>query len=406
MNVALVYGVFGRYHLARYVAARRAIAGCGELVGIEIVDGLGATNVAGWRAERQEDLGITTLFKGRNILSVPGGEVVAAVQAALDAAAPDVVAIPGWTVPEALGALQWATARGAGRVLLSATTEIDFRRQSVREWVKRRIVSQFDAALVGGARHKQYVAKLGVPAERIELGYDVVDNAYFAAELEKTLADASRIRRESGLPERYFLTAARFIPKKNLSRLLQAYADYRRQAGSTAWGLVIAGDGELRPALEDEAKRLDLGDHVLFPGFAGYDQMPAYYGLAGAYVQASTSEQWGLVVNEAMASGLPVLVSDRCGCSADLVHEGINGWTFDPYDVAGMTAALLRTSELPDDRLQEMSAASRRIVDQWGPDRFARGLLRAAESSLTVRSRRSRLLDRALTRMALRVAPR
>ncbi|MBX3426168.1 MAG: glycosyltransferase [Pirellulales bacterium] len=406
MNVALVYGVFGRYHLARYVAARRAIAGCGELVGIEIVDGLGATNVAGWRAERQEDLGITTLFKGRNILSVPGGEVVAAVQAALDAAAPDVVAIPGWTVPEALGALQWATTRGAGRVLLSATTEIDFRRKTVREWVKRRIVSQFDAALVGGTRHRQYVAKLGVSADRIEPGYDVVDNDYFAAELEKTRTDAPRIRRELGLPERYFLTAARFIAKKNLSRLLQAYAEYRRQAGSAAWKLVIAGDGELRPALEAEAERLDLGEAALFPGFAGYDQMPAYYGLAGAYVQASTSEQWGLVVNEAMASGLPVLVSDRCGCAPDLVHEGVNGWTFDPYDVAGMTTVLLRISGLPDARLQDMAVASRRIVDQWGPDRFARGLLRAAEASLTARARGSRLLDRALTRLALRVAPR
>jgi 1,2-diacylglycerol 3-alpha-glucosyltransferase len=56
-------------------------------------------------------------------------------------------------------------------------------------------------------------------------------------------------------------------------------------------------------------------------------------GLASAFIQASTTEQWGLVVNEAMASGLPVLVSERCGCAPDLVKNGVNGYTFDPYDI-------------------------------------------------------------------------
>ena len=124
-----------------------------------------------------------------------------------------------------------------------------------------------------------------------------------------------------GLPERYFLASARFVPKKNLLRLLEAYAGYRRRAGADAWHLVLLGDGELRGDIERRSALPDLAGAVILPGFRQYDELPAYYGLARAFVHASTTEQWGLVVNEAMAAGLPVLVSDRCGCAPDLVED-------------------------------------------------------------------------------------
>ena len=78
------------------------------------------------------------------------------------------------------------------------------------------------------------------------------------------------------------------------------------------------------------------------PGFKQYDELPIYYGLAGAFIHASTTEQWGLVVNEAMAAGLPVIVSERCGCAPDLVENGRNGFTFDPYDVDALTHLMLK----------------------------------------------------------------
>src|SRR5206468_501416 len=100
------------------------------------------------------------------------------------------------------------------------------------------------------------------------------------------------------------------------------YARYRMAAGPGAWSLVVLGDGVLRGDLEQLRTELNLGDHVLFPGFKQYDELPAYYGLATAFIHASMVEPWGLVVNEAMAAGLPVLVSARCGCAWDLVEEG------------------------------------------------------------------------------------
>jgi glycosyltransferase involved in cell wall biosynthesis len=124
-----------------------------------------------------------------------------------------------------------------------------------------------------------------------------------------------------------------------------------------------------------------LHGHVLLPGFKQYPDLRAYYGLASAFVHASTTEPWGLVVNEAMASGLPVLVSNRCGCAPDLVRDGVNGFTFDPGNVEQLAHLMLKVSTL-NYQLSTFSVASRRIVASWGADRFASGLHQAAEAAL------------------------
>jgi glycosyltransferase involved in cell wall biosynthesis len=139
---------------------------------------------------------------------------------------------------------------------------------------------------------------------------------------------------------------------------------------------------------------------VLLPGFKQYPDLPAYYGLAGAFIHASTTEQWGLVVNEAMASGLPVLVSNRCGCTSDLVQEGVNGFTFDPYDVQQLAQLMLGLSTL-NSQLSTMAAASRRIIADWGPGRFASGLQEAVEMALRVTPPRATGFDRLLVKALL-----
>jgi glycosyltransferase involved in cell wall biosynthesis len=120
----------------------------------------------------------------------------------------------------------------------------------------------------------------------------------------------------------------------------------------------------------------------MLAGFRQYDELPAYYGLASAFVHASTTEQWGLVVNEAMASGLPVLVSEHCGCAPDLVENGVNGFTFDPYDVQALAALMQRVAAMTEVRRTAMARAGQRIIADWGPERFADGLMQAAEAAL------------------------
>jgi glycosyltransferase involved in cell wall biosynthesis len=164
--------------------------------------------------------------------------------------------------------------------------------------------------------------------------------------------------------------------------------------------LVLLGDGALRPALIALRSALGVDASVHLPGFKQYPELPAYYGLAGAFIHASTTEQWGLVVNEAMAGGLPVLVSNRCGCATDLVQSGANGFTFDPLDVDQL-ARLMRQVSAPGFPLAAFGAESRRIIAQWGPERFARGAQAAAECAQRVGPIRPTFLQTQLLKLLL-----
>jgi len=279
---------------------------------------------------------------------------------------------------------------------MSESTEWDEPRTGWKEWIKRKLVGLFPSALAGGKRHSDYLTKLGMPAERIFLGYDAVDNRYFGNKAEEIRPYGEEARRQYGLPPDYFLASARFVEKKNLPRLLEAYALYRTSCRSPApWSLVLLGDGSLRDALELQLGALGLRDHVMMPGFKQVADLPAYYALAGAFVHPSTVEPWGLVVNEAMASGLPVLVSNRCGCAPELVGEGVNGFTFDPLHVEELARKMLRLSA-PDFPRAAFGKKSREIVAGWGPERFARGLSQAIEAALASPPVVPTWIDRAL----------
>jgi glycosyltransferase involved in cell wall biosynthesis len=387
-RVAVLFHRLGPYHHARLSEAGRIL----DVTAVELsaVDDTYAwAPVGGARHFRR-----ITLFRDRDVVYEPGGEVVNMVQAALEEARPEAVAVAGWSDRGALAALAWCSRTGTPAVVMSESTSHDVRRVWWKEQIKRRLVGLCAAGLVGGTAHAQYLARLGMHPGRIFVGYDVVDNDHFRRGAEAARAEPGA-RQGRRLPDAYFLASSRFIAKKNLPRLLQAYARYRRQAGARAWHLVVLGDGELRPELDQCRDTLGLREHVHLPGFKQYDELPAYYGLAGAFVHASTAEPWGLVVNEAMAAGLPVLVSDRCGCAPDLVEPGRNGYTFDPLDVEGLSRHLLRTAGGEYD-LAAMGRASREIIARWTPATFARNLERAVEAALQRPRQRAGVADRVL----------
>jgi 1,2-diacylglycerol 3-alpha-glucosyltransferase len=89
------------------------------------------------------------------------------------------------------------------------------------------------------------------------------------------------------------------------------------------------------------------------------------------------------VVNEAMAAGLPVIVSERCGCAPDLVSDSVNGFAFDPYDVEELSGLLQRVAAMTDAQRQAMGRAAQRVIADWGPERFAAGLMQAADVALS-----------------------
>lgn len=387
--VTLAFHRFGPYHRARLEAARA------RLRRVQSLEFSTVDDTYDWERVRLDGAHVS-VFTDADVDRQPSRRVARRISQALDQLSPAVLALPGWSHPAALSALAWGLRHGRPAVLLSESTAEDQPRRPSREWVKRRVVRLFASALVGGAPQAAYVRALGMPDNAIFRGYGVVDNDHFESRVAAIRSRAEQIRSELGLPRAFFLASSRFIAKKNLPFLLDAYAEYRRRAGAGAWHLVLLGDGELRAALESQIARADLARAVMLPGFRQYDELPAFYGLAGAFVHASTTEQWGLVVNEAMAAGLPVIVSERCGCVPDLVRDGVNGFAFDPCNVADLAELMRRVAVMPDERRQAMGRAGQRIIRDWGPERFADGLLKAVEVALRRPPPEPSWLDRAL----------
>jgi len=374
MHLAVLFFRFGPYHVARL----NAVGLRATLTAIELSGR--ATEYAWDPVDAPPTFERVTVFPDRSHREVALAVLRDRIGAVLDDAAPDAVALPGWDDPGTLAALDACRARDIPRVVMSASSALDAPRTWWREAVKEQVVRSYDAGLVGGTRHAEYLQSLGMPAERTFTGYNVVDNAHFADGAAEARSHADARRAALDLPDRYFLAIGRFIPKKNFSRLLDAFARYRTEA-TDPWDLVLLGDGRLDTDLRTHRAALGLTTSVHLPGFRQYPELPAYYGLAGAFVHPSLREQWGLVVNEAMAAGLPVAVSDRCGCVSDLVHPGRNGQAFDPEDLQALVRSLLHLSSDRTDRAS-MGAASRDIIADWTPDHFATQLLRAAKTAI------------------------
>jgi 1,2-diacylglycerol 3-alpha-glucosyltransferase len=367
-RVAVIFHRLGPYHVARLRAAAHSF----EVIAIEQS---AETAEYGWRKVATPESVARITLSANDCGHRRKAESIDQITKALDSiAALRAVAIPGWSNLTALAALRWCIEQNLPCIVMTESGASDKSRSRLSEWVKTTVLTLCSAALAGGSRHRDYLLELGLDQDRIFLGYDAVDNDYFRQKAEEVRGQRPEVRKEYGLPGNYFLASARFLPRKNLVTLLRAYADYVRRSSAPGWDLVLLGDGPLRSQLVAECERLRIAEKVHLRGFVQYDELPMYYGLAGAFVHASISEPWGLVVNEAMASGLPLVVSKKCGCIPELLEEGRNGFSFSPENGDELAALLLRMAAFSDAERELMGRRSRRIVDSWSVERFASGL--------------------------------
>lgn len=300
----------------------------------------------------------------------------------LEELTPRIVAVQGWADWAALTTIGWALRRDAAIIVMSESNEHDRPRRAVVEWCKAKILKLCDAALVGGEKHAEYLERLGFPRERIAFGHNVVDNAHFALPRESAPID------DGFTSASYFLVVARLVPEKNIATIIRAYARYRSATKISPWRLVICGTGPEEASLRSLTRHFGLEDDVRFMGFCSYELLPAIYQHAGALVHLSTSEPWGLVVNEALAAGLPVIVSRCCGCCSELVRDGVNGFIVDPLDTERVAELMSALAEGRYDRSM-LVEAGKQIIASFGPERFGEGLREAIRLADKARSKQT-----------------
>lgn len=205
-----------------------------------------------------------------------------------------------------------------------------------------------------------------------------VNNEYFAGLAKAAAPREQELRAELGLsPQRpVILFASKLQQRKHADHLLEAYRGFiEDQPPQARPYLVIVGDGEQRTQLEALAHQPGLED-VRFAGFRNQSELPRFFQLADVFVLPSRHEPWGLIVNEAMASGCPVIVSTDVGCHADLITDGVEGCVYPVGDIPALTQALRRVFSSPGSAASMGQSAQKRI-SSWTYEEDVRGLQRA-----------------------------
>jgi glycosyltransferase involved in cell wall biosynthesis len=290
-------------------------------------------------------------------------------------AAFDVVISAGW--------LDFATQAGFALskllhrkfVLWSESTpnEPSWRRSLAMPLVKT-MVRGADACVAVGTRSKEYLEMLGARDADIFTAISTVDVDHFRRVSSAARPDRERRKTELGITRgRVLMYCGQFIERKGLRYLLDAFAMVKREYEDVA--LALIGYGPQRSTLLERTARLGVSDvHIV--DHVEVHEMPAMYALADIFVLPSLEETWGLVANEAMACGLPVILTDRVGSSVDLVRDGQNGYIVpaaDPASIADSCLRLLRDPVL----LERQSKCSLEHIQRFTPERAAEAFAEA-----------------------------
>jgi glycosyltransferase involved in cell wall biosynthesis len=290
----------------------------------------------------------------------------------------DAVWLNGYAHGPLLRAFAAAKARGM-KVMIRGDSRDGLRRSEPfwREAAQRVLFRSVDAFLAVGSANRDFYLKRGAMPDRVHLAPFSVDNHFIRQQI-----DAVRPRRAKLLEELRLLPslpivlfASKLQARKRCADLLAAFEALRP---GTRAQLLVVGDGEERARLEEFVRSRGLS-HVRFAGFRNQSELPALYDLCDIFVLPSEREPWGLVVNEAMNAGKPIVASNAVGAARDLVLHGRTGFTFPVGDIGALTACL--QSLLDDETLRRrLGEAGRDIVARWGIEATAQGVRSAVDA--------------------------
>jgi glycosyltransferase involved in cell wall biosynthesis len=310
-------------------------------------------------------------------LDRPQSVAISDVHALLRRERPDWILISGYTHAFERQLAQAARRHGAKLLMRGEFSELSdgprpVWKQLLRAAYLRWFYGRVDRFCFPGVMARAHLRKHGVAEARTFFSPYSVNDALF----ERTRQELSRgeARRSLGLPDdRFvFLFSGKLIPRKDPFALLEAMQGLGARERA---GLVVLGDGELAPEFRRRAEAL-LGDRFVFPGFVNQSELGRYFRAADALVMPSRQETWGLVVNEAMHYGLPVIVSDRVGCHPDLVQPGVTGFVYPWGDNGALRRHMQAMLDAPQ-TARDMGCASLARIAGYTIAESARGVFAA-----------------------------
>lgn len=365
--IVLIASFFSPYHLARLRGLNKYLS---NVIAIELSS---KETMHRWNTEHRGDLNIISLSNDSSN-RISEKSLSKRMIRKLNVIRPSCIIIPGYYNLIYRDAARWAHERNIITIMLTESNYEDKKRSSFKELIKSIWINKFfNAIFAGGASSSYYLKRLRYPMNKIWRGCDIVDNDYFSRNTLEIRKNAKHYKDKFDLPDKYFLYVGRFSEEKNLIRLIKAYKIYKSYSKVKTWNLVLLGGGPQENRLKNLARKLNLND-IIWPGFKQIDKLIPYYALASCFILPSTREPWGLVINEAMASGLPILASERCGCVLNLVFPGINGYILDPLDINDIAQKMFLISSLKNQSIEYMSMYSKKIISTYDLNLWGRAL--------------------------------
>ena len=272
----------------------------------------------------------------------------------------DCVIVYGWNYLSHLKAMHYF--KGKIPVLFRGDSTLLTEKKGIRLLARRLLLKtvykNIDYALYVGQNNKKYFIKHGLKNDQLIFAPHSVDNDRFNSEDCLLTSKIDDLKKEFSISETetVFLYAGKFYEVKDLLTLITAFKRLKNQHAK----LIAAGNGILETKVREWAK----GDsRIIVTGFRNQTEMPALYKIADVFVLPSKSETWGLAVNEAMACGRAILVSDKSGCAIDLIEPGQNGYIFPTGNIDALTECLNRLCNKAE--VKAMGVLSKQIIAEW-----------------------------------------
>lgn len=288
---------------------------------------------------------------------------------------PNVVVSAGWDSFASESAYFVCRMRHVPFVIWSGSTinEPSLQRTLTLPLVKT-IVRGSAAGIAYGTRAKEYLVQLGARPDRVLIAMNTVDVDYFRTRSALSAEKRAERRAALGLTDkRIIMFNGRLVPRKGTDVLLRAFAALKPDLPEA--GLLLVGYGPEEVRLKELASALNVDD-VHFAGHVRLEDLPGYYACADVFVLPSWGEPWGLVLNEAMAAGLPVIATDQVGASVDLIRDGVNGHIVPARDPTALARALHQVLADPS-RAAQMGQQSAQMIAPVNFDATAQGILTA-----------------------------
>ncbi len=292
----------------------------------------------------------------------------------------DAIICCAWDTPATFYTSYHATLTGTPFILWSGSTAAeDSRLRRMTAPLVRGLVRRANAWLAYGTRAKEYLASLGADPDRTFLAYNTVETTDFAARSGISSEEREASRERLGIQTQHVLLyCGNLLDLKGVGDLLEAFAAFAPDAPDLT--LLLVGSGRDEARYRAFVATGGLSDRVVFAGFAPRDEMPRYYALGDVLVLPSRSEIWGLVINEALACGVPVIATDVCGATADLIEEGVNGIIVPARNPNALSQAFARYFAPETDRAV-MAERARQSIESFSIARTADAFVDAVSAA-------------------------